>query len=160
MVNVCAFLAIGEKTMIEVKSVTCDLNENRVGAIKSCAEEGWDLVYWDEYRLVFKKARAVDGDVKELQQKVSALRDALASARRLAQELLLVAESTELLDIARRAIEDALLELRNSRISVVRNNGLVIREIDGTPSNVIRMGPEIAMRIGLKAIADYLEQTK
>lgn len=68
-----------------------------------------------------------------------------------------VADSKQLLEVARRAIEDALVELRDSRISIgIRNNGLVIREQDGTESPIIRFGPEDAVRIGLMAIADSL----
>jgi hypothetical protein len=35
----------------------------------------------------------------------------------------------------------------------MRNNGLVIKERDGTDSTVIRFGPEDALKIGLRAIA-------
>ena len=59
-------------------------------------------------------------------------------------------------EAARKAIEGVLVELRDARVSLVgRGNGLCIRERDGTPSDVIRLGAEDAMRIGLKAIADH-----
>jgi hypothetical protein len=69
-----------------------------------------------------------------------------------------VANDRELLEIGRRAIEDLLVELRDDRIAMLRNNGLVIKEKDGRPSDTIRLGPEDALRIGLKAIADKLEE--
>jgi hypothetical protein len=74
-------------------------------------------------------------------------------------------ESKELLEIGRRAIEKELVEWRDSRLSeFLRGNGLVIREKDGTQSNIIRFGPETALYIGLKAIEAHLapatEQTE
>lgn len=57
------------------------------------------------------------------------------------------------LEVGRKAIEDALIEYRDSRISEpFRGNGLVIREKDGTESSVIRFGPETALRIGIRAM--------
>lgn len=58
------------------------------------------------------------------------------------------------LEAGRKAIEDELIWMRDDHIFMVRGNGLVIRERDGSPSSVIRMGPEDALRIGLKAIAE------
>ncbi len=52
----------------------------------------------------------------------------------------------------RKAIEDVLVDFRDSRISIVRNNGLVIREKDGKDSKIIRLGSETALKIGLQAI--------
>lgn len=71
--------------------------------------------------------------------------------------LLEVASNSDLLEVARKAIEDELIELRDERIAVLRNNGLVVKEYDGSSSNVIRMGPEDAVRAGLKAIAETLD---
>lgn len=65
-------------------------------------------------------------------------------------------DNPELLEVGRKAIEDALISFRDSRISVFRNNGLVIREKDGKNSHVIRLGPEDALRIGLRAIEAHL----
>jgi len=71
-----------------------------------------------------------------------------------------VSNNTELLEVARKAIEDALIEMRDSRLSVLfRNNGLVIKEKDGSESSIIRLGPEGAVAIALRAIAIHL-QTK
>ncbi len=69
-----------------------------------------------------------------------------------------ITEDPELLEVARFEIQRVLLEFRDSRISQMRNNGLVIKEKDGEDSHVIRLGPEDALRIGLKAIADHIEK--
>lgn len=71
-------------------------------------------------------------------------------------KLLQITNAPDLLEIARKAIEDELIELRDSRIGMVRNNGLCIKERDGSPSDIIRLGPEHAMAIGLKAIAKHI----
>ena len=64
-----------------------------------------------------------------------------------------VEPSDELLEIGRKAIEDVLIEWRDSRLSeFTRGNGLVIREKDGRNSTIIRFGPETALKIGLKAM--------
>lgn len=71
----------------------------------------------------------------------------------LTQVLQTITDSPELLEVARKAIEDQLVEMRDSRMSMaLRNNGLVIRESDGSVSSIIRFGPEGAMIIGLNAI--------
>lgn len=76
-------------------------------------------------------------------------------------ELRRIADDNELLEVGRKAIEDTLIEWRDSRLSeFMRGNGLVIREVDGKDSSIIRFGPETALRIGLKAIADHLEVRK
>ena len=70
-----------------------------------------------------------------------------------------LAENEELLEVGREAVENALLGLRDSRLSILdRGNGLCIREKDGTPSSLIRLGTESALSIALKAIADKLEK--
>jgi hypothetical protein len=71
--------------------------------------------------------------------------------------LLGIAKDDELLEVARLAVESALVQMRDDRMFTVRGNGLVIREKDGKDSSIIRMGPEDAVRIGLKAIADHLD---
>ncbi len=70
-----------------------------------------------------------------------------------------VEPSDELLEIGRKAIEDALIEWRDDRLSMfTRGNGLVIREKDGKDSSTIRFGPETALRIGLKAMGASIEK--
>jgi hypothetical protein len=54
---------------------------------------------------------------------------------------------------ARKAIEDTLVDLRDSRIGIIgRGNGLVIKEKDGTASSIIRLTTLDAIRIGLEAV--------
>ena len=73
-------------------------------------------------------------------------------------DLKIIADDGRLLEIGRKAIEDELLKWRDSRMSEpFRGNGLVVRESGGENSHVIRFGPETALRIGLKAIANALE---
>jgi hypothetical protein len=70
-----------------------------------------------------------------------------------------LAENDELLEIGRKAVEDVLVDMRDSRLSIMgRNNGLIIRERDGSDSRIIRLGTEQALRIALKAIAAELER--
>ncbi len=69
-----------------------------------------------------------------------------------------LADDHELLwTVARFAIEEELIDWRDNRRFMLRNNGFVIKEKDGTSSNVIRFGPEVGVRIALRAIADHLE---
>lgn len=63
--------------------------------------------------------------------------------------------SDEEYEIARRAVEDKLVELRDARIAVIRRNGLAIADRNGNPSPIIRMGIEEGIRIGLEAIAEH-----
>lgn len=58
----------------------------------------------------------------------------------------------EELEIARLAVEDQLIFLRGARLSVLRRNGLVVYESDGTPSAIVRLATEDAIRIGVEAI--------
>jgi hypothetical protein len=68
-----------------------------------------------------------------------------------------VATDSKLLEVARLAVEDALVEMRDSCTSLLgRRNGLVIATRSGEPSDIIRMSTEDAMRVGLKAIAAAL----
>lgn len=73
------------------------------------------------------------------------------------QELLALAENSLLMEVGRLAIEETLIWMRDDHIFMLRNNGFTIKEKDGTPSSIIRMGPEQGLRIALKAIAEKLE---
>lgn len=65
------------------------------------------------------------------------------------------------LEIGRKAVEDALVELRDSRISMLnRGNGLVIRERTGEESSSIRMDVATALRIAWDAVRSAPEKTK
>lgn len=58
-----------------------------------------------------------------------------------------------MLETGRAAVENALVSLRDARISLpTRGNGLVIREATGEASSTIRMGPEDCLRTGLRAM--------
>ena len=70
-----------------------------------------------------------------------------------------IIEDDALLEIGRKAVENVLIEWRDNRLSQLRNNGLVIREKDGTDSSIIRLGPEDCIRIGLKAIATHIGES-
>jgi hypothetical protein len=78
------------------------------------------------------------------------------------ERLIAIADDEDLLEVGRKAVEDELVEWRDSgrsaprRRAQIRNNGLVIKEWDGSDSHIIRLGPEDALRIGLKAIAEAL----
>lgn len=64
-------------------------------------------------------------------------------------------------NVARAAVEDLLIEMRDSRISMpARANGFVIREFDGSSSDIIRFGPEIGISHALKALADHFDSTE
>ena len=69
-----------------------------------------------------------------------------------------LAKNEVLMEVGRMAIEDTLIDMRDSRIFVLRNNGLVCREKDGTTSSTIRLGPENAVIIALNAIADHISK--
>jgi len=75
----------------------------------------------------------------------------------LKEALLRLAQDESTLEVARKAIEDVLIDRRDRRMLLLhRGNGLVVREADGSSSHVIRLGPEQAMAIGLRAIAEAL----
>lgn len=70
-----------------------------------------------------------------------------------------IADNKELLwEVARKAIEDELIEFRDSGISMIRNNGFTIKYPDGSPSEIIRFGPETGVRIALLALAEHLDK--
>lgn len=68
-----------------------------------------------------------------------------------------LAHNSELMEVARRAIENELIERRDNSVSVLRNNGLVIKHFNSEPSSIIRMGSDEVIQVGLRAIAEYLE---
>ena len=73
-------------------------------------------------------------------------------------DLTAISNDAELLEVGRQAIENELIEWRDRRLSVFRGNGLVVAEPDGTRSDVIRFGPEVALKIGLRAIVAKLAE--
>jgi hypothetical protein len=73
----------------------------------------------------------------------------------------LAADHDLMWEVARSAVEDLLVEMRDSRISMpTRGNGFVIREEDGKSSDIIRFGPEIGISHALKALADHFDPPK
>lgn len=80
----------------------------------------------------------------------------------IAQKLRELADDKELLyNVPRRKIEDVLIELRDSGLSILgRNNGLVVKYKDGSSSDIIRMTIEDALRIGLLALAEEMDKEK
>jgi len=73
------------------------------------------------------------------------------------EEIRGLTHNPELMEVARRAIENELIERRDQSIMVQRNNGLVIKHSNGEHSTIIRMSSEEAIQVGLRAIARYLE---
>lgn len=55
------------------------------------------------------------------------------------------------LEAARKAVEDVLVDFRDSRISVFGGNGFVIREKDGKDSHIMRLRTREGLAIGIKA---------
>jgi hypothetical protein len=69
-------------------------------------------------------------------------------------ELTALADDPILMEVGRRAVEDELVDFRDSGIFILRNNGLVIKGKDGSNSHIIRLSAVDAVRIALRAIAD------
>lgn len=77
------------------------------------------------------------------------------------EELLKLSDDLEMLQVARQAIQDVLIDFRDRRISVLGlGSGMVIKEKDGTPSDLIRLTSIEVIRIGLKAMAEKLGESK
>jgi hypothetical protein len=62
------------------------------------------------------------------------------------------------LEAARLAVEDALVEMRDSCMSVPNNNGFVIKERDGSLSSIIRLSTAMGLQIGIEAYLKALRQ--
>lgn len=56
----------------------------------------------------------------------------------------------EALEAARRAVEDVLIEHRDSGIIFMNNNGFVCRTKDGQPSDIIRLSTKMGLSIGIQ----------
>uniref|UniRef100_A0A6M3LBJ7 Uncharacterized protein n=1 Tax=viral metagenome TaxID=1070528 RepID=A0A6M3LBJ7_9ZZZZ len=71
-----------------------------------------------------------------------------------------VAETPEILEVGRKAVEDVLVDFRDSCISLpLQGNGFAIRDKEGKAVGVlIRLGTADGLRIALKAIADHLAE--
>lgn len=56
------------------------------------------------------------------------------------------------LTAAHVAVEDALIEMRDNRLSVTGPaNGFVVNERDGSPIGIMRLGTREGLRIGIEA---------
>ncbi len=61
------------------------------------------------------------------------------------------------LTAAHIAVENALVEMRDARVSVIGpRNGFVIRERNGDPSSVLRLGTRDGLRLGIAAYLNAL----
>jgi len=66
-------------------------------------------------------------------------------------------QSVEIRELARKAVEDELIEFRDAGLSMpFRNNGCVVKYRDGSSSDIIRFGPEVAVSVGVRAVAHHL----
>jgi hypothetical protein len=61
------------------------------------------------------------------------------------------------LTAAHLAVEDVLIDMRDSRMGVLgRANGFIVNEKDGTPSSIMRLGTRDGLRIGIEAYLNAL----
>lgn len=67
-----------------------------------------------------------------------------------------LADDPKLMAAVHLKIENMLIDMRDSRMSVMNANGLTVREADGSPSDTIRIGTRWAVQIAVRAIADEL----
>lgn len=75
----------------------------------------------------------------------------------LAAKLDALAQDDDAIHAAHKKLEDLLVELRDLRTSVpTRGNGMVIREANGEPSEIIRLSTPDAVRVALRGVASYL----
>ncbi len=62
------------------------------------------------------------------------------------------------LTMAHVAVEDVLIEMRDLRIFVIHPaNGFVVKEKDGKPSGIMRLGTRDGLRIAIKAYLKAIE---
>jgi len=72
-----------------------------------------------------------------------------------------ILNSETLIEVGRKAVEDMLVDFRDSRIFIMRNNGFVIKERDGTSSSCIRLSVQDGLTVALRAIlAHWAEKNK
>jgi hypothetical protein len=66
-----------------------------------------------------------------------------------------ILDEPALLEIARKAVEDELIDFRDLGMWVgIHNNGFACKDADGTPSAVIRFGTIFGLQTALRAISD------
>lgn len=64
----------------------------------------------------------------------------------------------EALEAARFAVENQLVEMRDSHMFMIGGNGFVIRNRDGSDSAIMRMSTAFGLGIGIRAYLDALAQ--
>jgi len=69
-----------------------------------------------------------------------------------------LADDVALVESARKAIEDELIDWRDEGSFMICGNGFTVREKDGSPSEIIRFRTDIGFRIGLRALAAALTE--
>lgn len=78
--------------------------------------------------------------------------------RQLGDALEALSQDEDALTVGVAAVEAELREWRESGLQMgPRGNGFVIKTADGATSSVIRFGPEVGVRVALKAIATSLD---
>jgi hypothetical protein len=76
----------------------------------------------------------------------------------IAAALQAVLDDPALIEAGRLEVEDTLVEFRDSAMwEGFHNNGLTIKNRDGSPSEIIRMGPAMGIGIALRGIIKKLE---
>lgn len=145
--------ATGEGPPREGPNDTRELELDLTGAVHAAAR-----ALYDDRRLWDAFAEDIKRNGRPRRPRLLAAQVAIEAALPHVERAVLTATAAnnEMLEIARKAIEDALIDFRDSGILLLRSNGLVCRTRDGQDSSIIRLGPEDAMRIGLNAIAEHL----
>jgi hypothetical protein len=55
------------------------------------------------------------------------------------------------LEVARKTVEDALIEMRDSHMFMIGGNGFHVRNRDGSESSIMRMSTAMGLEVGIKA---------
>lgn len=77
----------------------------------------------------------------------------------IAAALQAVLDDALLIEAGRLEVENQLIEFRDDGMwEGFHNNGLVVKNRDGSESNLIRMGPAFGLRIALRGIIKELER--
>lgn len=69
-----------------------------------------------------------------------------------------LADDEALVEAARKAIEDELIDWRDEGRFMLCGNGFTVREKDGSPSEIIRFRTDLGFRIGLRALTAALTE--
>jgi hypothetical protein len=74
-----------------------------------------------------------------------------------------IADDPDLMQAVHLAVEDHLIELRDSGMMIggamgLPANGFAVRNKDGSPSEIIRLGTRPGIQYALRALADHLDK--